>query len=168
MKLTSTRAHIRESIDDYLQGAMDAASVVRFDSHVAHCRECREALSNARDASTMMSWLPHPEAAPQPGPDFYYRLQESIEKAQTGGWLVRWVVGLQPRLAIPALMMGMLLLAWMISLPRHGSAMTVDGWDEVEYPSADFAQMTYSDDQDEARHDRMMDNLFDAGEVRRQ
>lgn len=156
--------HIRENIDEFLQGTLDAASLARFEGHVAQCQNCRQALADARDVAAIMIWLPNPEVAPQPGPDFYYRVQASIEKAQAGGWLVRWVVGLQPRLAIPVLMMGMLLLAWMISLPRHGSAMNPDGWDEVEYPSADFAQMTYSDDQDEARHDRMMDNLFDAAD----
>ena len=158
--------HIRENIDEYLQGTLDPASLASFEGHLARCGDCRAAVGNAREASAMMSWLATPERAPQPGPDFYYRVQASIEKAQAGGWLVRWVAGLQPRLAIPVLMMGMLLLGWVISLPRHGSAMNPDGWDEVEYPSADFAQMTYSNDQDEARHDRMMDNLFDAVDAR--
>jgi hypothetical protein len=157
--------HIREYIDEYLEGAMDAAGRGRFESHLSQCGSCRAALEDARDAISIMSWLPNPEVAPQPGPDFYYRVQASIENAQSGTWLTGWTVGLQPRLAIPILMMGMLLLAWMISLPRHGSAMNPDGWEEVEYPSADFAQMTYFDDQDETRHDRMMNNLFETAEA---
>ena len=160
--------HIRAHIDDYLQGTLNPAERERAEAHLASCHDCRRELDEARDAIAAMSWLPHPEAPPQPGPEFYYRVQASIEKAQSMGWLTRWSLALQPRLAIPILMMGMLLLAWMISLPRHGVAMTADGWQEVEYPSADFARMTYSDDQDEARHDRMMNNLIDAVDAEEQ
>ena len=59
-----------------------------------------------------------------------------------------------------------LLLVLMI-LPRRAAHAVnpTEGWEEVEFPSADFAAMTYSDDVDESRHDRMMTNLFEAPEA---
>jgi anti-sigma factor RsiW len=157
------RNHVTEFLDDYLLGGMDPAARASVEAHLAGCRSCRAALEAAREASEVMRWLPNPEAPPPPGPDFYYRVQASIEKQQSRGWLLNWTAGLQPRLAVPALMMGLLLLALMV-IPRRGTARVsgpTDGWEEVEFPSADFAAMTYSNDHDEAPHDRMMYDLVE-------
>lgn len=157
--------HVIELMDDYLRGGLDPESRTRVEAHLLACHSCRRALDSAGQSSAIMRWLPPPEAAPTPGPDFYYRVMDSIEREQRRGWLMNWAAGLHPRLAVPFLAMGLLLLAWVVSLPRNGQAWTSDGWDEVEYPAADFAAMLYSDDSDAARHDRMMDDLFDTAEV---
>ena len=162
------KAHIENCLEEYLQGGMDHAARAGVEGHLAVCRGCRQALESAQDAIAVMRWLPNPEAPPQPGPDFYYRVQASIAQQQSQGWLVSLTASLQPRLALPFAMMAMLLLAWMITLPQRDAAVTAQSADalrEVEYPSADFAQMTYSDDRDEARHDRMMDEIFDAPDI---
>ena len=156
--------HVTEFIDEYLHGGMDHAARAAVDAHLEACPTCRQALDSAVETSQVMRWLPNPAEAPKPGPDFYYRVQAAIEQQQSQGWLTSWTAALQPRLALPFVAMGVLLLAWVISLPQRGSAITTvqaEGWEEVEYPADDFAQMTYSDDGDEERHDRMMDDLVE-------
>lgn len=159
--------HVTEFIDDYLQGGMDHAGRAAVESHMSECAECRQSVEAARQSAALLRWLPHPDAPPQPGPDFYLRVQAAIESRQRRSWLLNWTSALQPRLALPAVMMGMLLLALLV-VPRRGTAHTVqsaEGWEEVEFPAADFAAMSYSDDGDELRHDRMMNNLFDGADA---
>lgn len=163
-----TDRHITRLMDEYLLGSLEPAARESVEAHLAGCRFCRTALDAALDASDVMRWLPNPQTAPVPGPDFYYRVQAAIEKEQSRSWLLRWTAGLQPRFAFPLVMMGLLLLAWMVSVPRRGAAGTplaADGWREVEYPAADIASMAYTDDWDDAVQDRMMNNIFDAAEV---
>jgi anti-sigma factor RsiW len=159
-----TSKHIIGSIDDYLLGGLDHSGRAEFEAHVDSCRRCREALASARQAGRVMQWLPNPKAAPQPGPDFFYRVQASIQKQQAQSWLGNLVAGMQPRLALPFVMMGMLLLAWIVSLPQHSIATPAPktiAWEEVEYPAADFSLLTYFDDRDDTRYDRTMESIVE-------
>jgi anti-sigma factor RsiW len=161
--------HITDRIDEYLLGSLDHAAQANVEAHLANCGACRLAVESNQEVSVVMSWLPNPEAAPQPGPDFFYRVQAEIERRQERSWLGNMVAVLQPRLALPFVMMGLLLVAWAVSLPQHSVATLAPpkavAWEEVEYPSADFSLLTYFDDRDEARYDRMLDSIVEASDV---
>lgn len=153
--------HIRKQMDDYLNGDLSHAAREAFEFHLEDCRSCRTALHAARETSQVLGWLMTSDSPPQPGPEFYYRVQAAIERKQAQGWLGTLAATLQPRLVYPLAMMALLLVAWALSVPRTNAG---DAWDEVEYPSAEFAQMTFSNDLDEGNQDRMMENLVELPE----
>lgn len=154
--------HIREQIDEYLRGGLDHVSRSQVAAHLADCGGCRSAVAAARETSEVLGWMVPLEAPPQPGPEFYFRVQAAIEKEQSRGWLATLASTLQPRLVYPSAMMAVLMVAWMLSAPQSEA---LDGWDEMEYPSSEFAQMTFSNEGEAALDDPMIDNLSDALEV---
>ena len=153
--------HVRDQMDDYLAHLLDSARHADFERHVAVCSDCKEALMAAREACQCIEWLLPTEAPPQPGPDFYYRVAESIEQKRTRGWFGTMAATMRPRLAYPLAVLGLLLVAWTLTYDNRDAE---DGLIMMEYPSREFAQMTFSDADETSSHDLVMMTLVDLPE----
>ena len=150
--------HIQERLDDYLDQVLDPGSRDLFDRHVAACGSCRKALLAAREARQCMGWLAPEEAAPLPGPDFYYRLEQSIDKRISRNWFENLAGAMRPRLAYPLLFLGLLAAAWTLTYDLPESA---EGLAAIEFPGTDFAQMAFTTADRESSEDLVMMNLVD-------
>ena len=109
------RNHVRYRIEEYLMGLLDADAQRNFEQHIGSCRSCRKALQDSRDADSYLKWLLPLEAIPLPGPEFYSRVEKSIEKKLDSGWFSNLAAVLYgPRLVYPLLFLflGLLLAAW--------------------------------------------------------
>ncbi len=109
------RHHVKDHIEDYLAGMLDPEALRNFEQHITSCRSCEEALCDSRAARSYLQWLLPVKTPPEPGPEFYSRVQKSIEKKMDSGWLGNLAAALHgPRLAYPLLFLflGLLLMAW--------------------------------------------------------
>lgn len=116
--------HVRDQIEDYLAGVIDPEALRNFEQHIRICRSCEEAFRDTQDALSYLKWLLPLEAPPEPGPDFYFRVQNSIEKKLDSGWFARFAAALHgPRLAYPLLflLLGLILTAWTMTFPTESS-----------------------------------------------
>ena len=134
---------MRNLIEDYLSETLEPARRADLERHVAHCRSCQQALAAAQESRLCLEWLAPEDAPPQPGPDFYYRVQQSIERERLGGWFSSLAAAMRWRLAYPLAVLCLLLLAWSLTLDGRDS-LAYDGLAETEYPAAEFAQMSFS------------------------
>ena len=107
---------IEDQLDAYVTETLAPESRREIEQHVAGCRTCREAVEVARSAGFYLQWLSPTEAPPEPGPGFYLRLQESIERKRYSGWFTSLAVA-RPRLAYPLLLLGCLLMVWTLTVP---------------------------------------------------
>jgi len=114
-----------------------------LECHIAHCPSCRQALTAAREARLCLGWLVPQDAPPQPGPDFYYRVQQSIERERLGGWFSSVAAAMRLRLAYPLAALCLLLVAWSLTFQGRES-FPYDGLAETEYAAAEFARMSFS------------------------
>jgi hypothetical protein len=153
--------HVQEQLDDYLAKLLDSAAHANFERHVAACSDCKEALTAAREARQCMEWLVPTEAPPQPGPDFYYRVAQSIEQKRTTGWFGTLAATMRPRLAYPLAFLGLLLLAWTFT---YDSRDAEEGLIAMEYPASEFAQMIFSDADEVSGQDLVMMTLLELPE----
>lgn len=150
--------HIHDQLDAYLEGLLDTGSQRLFDRHVAGCDSCRTALTQARETRQYMTWLLPTEAAPLPTPDFYSRLQWSIDKRLSRNWFENLAGAMRPRLAYPLIILGLLATAWTItSDPREPT----EGLAAIEYPATEFAQMAFTTADHELSDDMVMMNLVE-------
>ncbi len=107
--------HVHDRLEEYLMDEMEPFAREIFENHVAKCRSCANRVRDARESQSYLAWLRPMEAPPRPGPDFYRKLERSIERKASSGWLPNLAAMLQgPRLAFPLLflVLGLLLTAW--------------------------------------------------------
>jgi len=124
------RYHIKDQIEDYLSGMLDPMALREFEQHIRNCRGCDEALCDSRAARLYLECLQPLETPPQPGPEFYSRVQRSIEKKMDSGWLGDLAAAFHgPRLAYPLLflLLGLLLMAWSMNFQTEWTETGVFG-----------------------------------------
>ena len=150
--------HIHDQLDAYLEELLDPGSQGLFDRHVAGCDSCRTALIAARETRQYVNWLLPTEAAPVPTPDFYFRLQRSIDKRLSRNWFENLAGAMRPRLAYPLIFLGLLATAWTITSDTREPT---EGLAAIEYPATEFAQMAFTTADRELSEDLVMMNLVD-------
>lgn len=153
--------HVRDQMDDYLSELLDPGARAHFERHLAGCPSCKEAWKISLETRRCLEWLLPAEAPPEPGPDFYCRVRESIEKKLSYGWFGSLAAAMHPRLAYPLVFLGLLLLAWTLT---YQSGDVEDGLLAMEYPATEFAQMAFSDAEPSVSHDLIMMNLVELPE----
>ncbi len=131
--------HVREQMDEYLLRLLNTSETLYLESHVRQCPGCAAALRDARQTRQCVELLMPTEPPPQPGPDFYERVQNSIERRQSQTLFTRLSVQLRPRLAYPLVSLAVLLVAWTLTLQPPE---TEDGFAAMEFESVEFASLT--------------------------
>ncbi len=134
---------MKHLIEDYLSETLEPARRTDLERHMANCPSCQQALTAAQEARLCLDWLMPVEAPPQPGPDFYYRVQRSIERERQGSWFASLEAAMRWRLAYPLGVLCLLLVAWSLTFEGRDS-FAYDGLAETEYPAAEFSQMSFS------------------------
>jgi len=134
----------RESnwLEDYRMDLLEPASRARFERHLSECRSCRQALQDASSAGSLLQWLSPVEPSPAPSPDFYRKVQRSLEQRLAAGWW-RPVAALQLRLAYPLLLLGFLLTAWTLVHQADNLEEGVLGLPPSRFASAVLPQESY-------------------------
>ncbi|MBI3935032.1 MAG: zf-HC2 domain-containing protein [Acidobacteria bacterium] len=150
--------HVLDRLDAYLEEMLDSRSLEQFERHVADCGFCRKALLAAREAGRCMDWLLAAEAPPVPGPDFYVRVQQSIDKRLSRNWFENLAAAVHPRLAYPMIFLGLLAAAWTFTYERWQPE---EGLAAIEYPATEFAQMSFTMADRELSEDLVMMNLVE-------
>jgi len=151
-------AHVIHQLDAYLERMLDPHTLAQFDQHVASCRSCRNAWIAAREARQCIEWLKPTEAPPMPGPEFYVRVQQSIDKRLSRSWFENLGAAMRPRLAYPLIFLSLLTAAWTLTSEVREPE---EGLSAIEYPAAEFSQMAYTTSDIEASEDLVMMNLVD-------
>ena len=155
--------HIIERLDAYLEGLLDPATVAELEFHTARCGSCRMALEAARDSQQCMAWLLPIEAPPEPGPDFYVRVEQSIEQRLARNWFYALAAAMHPRLAYPLVFLALLVAAW--GLTNEGMVLEAEeALVVMEYPATEFAQMAVTGADREFGEDLVMMNLMELPE----
>lgn len=154
--------HIQDQIDAYLAERLSRRQQGLLEQHVGNCRLCQTALQEAQAARAYLQWLAPSEPPPQPGPAFYYRVQEAIERKRTSGWFRSWAAALHPHLAYPMTGLVLLLLAWALTYPSPDSE---EGLLAMEFPSTEFVQLSFSDEDWILGRDLAMKSLVEVPEV---
>jgi hypothetical protein len=153
--------HVRDQVDEYLGRLLDPATQASFERHLGVCPGCQEALKAAQEARQCIDWLVPTEAPPQPGPNFYHRVAQSIEQKRAYGWFGTLAMTMRPRLAYPLVVLGLLLVAWTFT---YEARVADDGLVAMEYPASEFAQMTFSDADEVSGQDLVMRTLVELPE----
>ena len=133
------QGHVTEWIDEYLDAALSPEVSRRFEQHVVGCRSCERSLREIEDARSCLRWLSSPEAPPSPGPEFYIKVQQSIEQKMDPGFWGHIGIALHgPRLAYPLvfLFLGLLLTAWGTALPNDWTEAGVLDIPPAQYSAA--------------------------------
>ena len=96
---------IEDNLEDFLAGTADPNGRGRIETHLRECSECRQEVESMREMSAWFSSLRSPDP-PEPGPDFYARVNILIEKQRPTPF---WSGALDPffgkRLALASLLM---------------------------------------------------------------
>ena len=121
------QCHVRDQLDEYLTGELGPDAERQFQEHVRCCRSCETALSEARSARSYLAWLAPAEAPPVPGPGFYLRVHEAIERKLAWGWFGRLAASLRPRFAYPLALLGLLFMAWTLTFEIDAAEDSVFG-----------------------------------------
>jgi anti-sigma factor RsiW len=135
--------HIQDRMEEYVMGDLEPRALALFEQHVSECRSCARALADARQTHAYLSWLQPAGAPPEPSPDFYRKIERSIEKKASAGWLGTMAAAFQrPKLAYPLLFLifGLLLAAWTMDFQPDWSESGILG-----IPPARFSQAISSD-----------------------
>jgi hypothetical protein len=107
--------HVDDLMEDYMSGHMDAPAAREFRLHLGTCRSCSAAYEDLQQANSYLQRLRPIETPPQPGPEFYAKLQASIDKKLDTSWFGNFALTFQaPRLAFPILFLflGLVVSAW--------------------------------------------------------
>jgi len=117
--------HVNDQIDDFLTGSLDGYALKVLHRHIDICRSCAKALREAREARGYLKMLRPAEPPPVPGPDFYFKVQRSIQQKSGTDWLSGMTAMFQrPRFVYPILFLflGLLITAWSISFQSDWGA----------------------------------------------
>ena len=125
--------HVRDQLDEYLIGELGPDAARQFEEHVRCCRSCETALSEAQSARSYLAWLAPAEAPPVPGPGFYLRVQQSIERKLVWGWFGRLAASLRPRFTYPLALLGLLFMAWTLTFEIDAAEDSIFGFPPSEY-----------------------------------
>ena len=134
--------HVREQLDEYLLRLLSTSETLYLESHVQQCPGCAAGLRDARQTRQCVEFLMPTEPGPKPGPDFYARVQHSIEREQSQRLLSRLSVQLRPRLVYPLVSLAVLLVAWTLTLQPSE---VEDGFAAMEFESVEFVSLTSAD-----------------------
>ena len=137
------RNHVQDRMEEYVLGELQPRALAVFEQHVSECRSCARALAEVRQAHSLLTWLQPVGAPPEPSPDFYRKIERSIEKKTSAGWFGKMAAAFQrPKLAYPLLflVLGLLLAAWTMDFQPDWSESGVLG-----IPPARFSQVISSD-----------------------
>ena len=156
--------HIVERLEAYLEGRLDSAALAEVERHISHCRSCREALEAEREVRQCMDWLVPTEAPPQPGPDFYVRVEQSIDHRLSQDWFSALGAVMRPRFAYPMFFLLLLAGAWSYtdSTSVQFTPPVEEGLTAMEFPAADFTDLAFSHLEREDSEDVVMTNLVAA------
>jgi putative zinc finger protein len=156
------RNHIQDRTEEYLMGVLEPRALAVFEQHVSECRSCALALADARQSHAFLAWLQPAGAPPEPSPDFYRKIERSIEKKASTGWLGTMAAAFQrPKLAYPLLflVLGLLFAAWTMDFQPEWSDSGVLG-----IPPARFSQAISSDADLVRGREMVMVSLVDSEE----
>jgi hypothetical protein len=152
--------HIVERLEAYLEQTLEPAGQLHFERHVARCGSCRAALEAEREARRCMNWLLPTEAPPQPGPDFYVRVQQSIDDRLSLDWFSALAAAMRPKLAYPMIFLLLLAGAWNYTYDSAVAAPPVEeGLTAMEFPAQEFTDLSFSHLEREASEDVVMMSL---------
>lgn len=129
MSDNATNSHIDASIDDYLDGALDARARHRVEAHCAACAACAHQLSKAVYQKKMLAAMPAPTPS-RPLSDFIHEAVLSAEKHEQRAGASRGKASIFPILSglwaqgshwRPALAMALMLalVALFVRLPAN-------------------------------------------------
>lgn len=152
------RGHIQDRLDAYLEELLDSASQERFERHVADCGSCQKSLAAAREARQYINWLGPAGTAPIPGPDFFYRVEQAIDRRISRNWFENLAGAMRPRLVYPLIFLALLAAAWTLTSDRPQPE---EGLAAIEYPTTEFAQMAFTTADPQVSEDLVMMNLVD-------
>jgi len=107
--------HVDEQLEEYLTGELSLKEQREIREHLHCCPSCERALAETQSARSYLAWLVPDEAPPAPGPGFYFRVQQAIERKEEASWLAELTRSLQPRLAYPLLLLVLLSAAWTLT-----------------------------------------------------
>jgi hypothetical protein len=152
--------HIRERLEAYLEQTLEPSAQAEVERHIVVCGSCRAALEGEREARRCMDWLLSLEAPPQPGPDFYVRVEQSIDQRLSQDWFSVLAAAMRPRLAYPVMFLLLLAGAWGYTYETASSIVPVEeGLTAMEYPAAEFTDLSFSHLEREASEDVVMMSL---------
>jgi len=153
------KAHVIGQLDAYLEELLDAQSAENFRNHIVDCGSCRRAFAEAQESRLCMEWLVPDSEPPVPGPEFYVRVERSIEKRLSRNWFENLAGAMRPRLAYPLAFLMLLAVAWTYTIQAREPE---EGLAAIEYPATEFAQMSYTTTSDaNLSEDLVMMNLVE-------
>jgi anti-sigma factor RsiW len=150
--------HIKNQLDEYLDGLLDSATHAEMERHIARCGSCRKAVEAAQETRQCMDLLMPIETPPVPGPEFYVRVEQSIERRLAWNWFDALGAAMRPRLVYPLLFLGLLAVAWAWT---NNVREPDEGLTAIEYPTAEFAQMSFTTADHDVSEDMVMTNLVE-------
>ena len=151
--------HINSRLEEYLAEELPPGEQQRVREHVSRCRPCRQALEEAQSARSYLRWLVPEEPPPVPGPGFYFRVQQAIERRVEAGWFGVVARSLRPRFAYPLLLLGLLFAAWTLTFDQDPVDESIFG-----FPPEQFSSNISSEADRLASRDLVMMTLVEAPE----
>ena len=151
--------HVDDQLDAYLAGELSLDEERVFQEHLRQCRPCEQALAEARSSGSYLAWLVPEEAPPVPGPGFYARVQQNIERKAESSWFGVLAQSWQPRLAYPLLLLGLLFAAWTMTFE-----MDVDDDGVFGLPPTQFSSVVPSEAERLDSRDLVMTSLVEIAE----
>ena len=127
--------HINSRLEEYLAGELRPGEQERVREHLSRCRSCGQALEEAQSARSYLRWLVPEEAPPVPGPGFYVRVQQGIERRLEAGWFGTVVRSWRPRFAYPLLLLGLLFAAWILTFDLDSGDDSIFGFPPTQFSS---------------------------------
>ncbi len=110
---------IRERLEEYLNGMIDAGGVREIEDHLASCKQCRSAVDEMRRQSELLKIL-CPPAEMEPAPGFYARVIDRIESQKTPSvWNALLEPALAKRIAYASLTLLVLMGTLAVSVDRE-------------------------------------------------
>ncbi|MCW5978833.1 MAG: zf-HC2 domain-containing protein [Bryobacteraceae bacterium] len=116
---------VKDSLEEYLGGMLNAGASQRVKDHLAACGSCRRTVSEMREQAEWLRALRGPDEA-DPAPGFYARVMDRIESQRMPSI---WSAMLEPvfakRLAYASLALLLLLGTMVVSVDHPGAALEV-------------------------------------------
>ena len=148
--------HIGNRLDAYLEGMLDTVAAEQLEQHFARCGNCQRSVMAARKARGLLGWLVPAESPPEPGPGFYLRVEEAIERRLARNWFENLGAALRLRLVYPLVFLGLLVVVWTFTAQHRDPE---EGLTAIEYPTTEFAQIAFTTADHDQSEDLVMRNL---------